>query len=63
MPVPPAKHAGLTVFILFFGISLLDALRGGHWLRAGLWLLLGLVFYALERRRVGQKAASETRMY
>jgi len=45
------KHAGLTVFILFFGISLLDALRGGHWLRAALWLLLGLVFYALDRRR------------
>ena len=28
------KHAGLTIFIVFFGISLLDALSSGNWLRA-----------------------------
>jgi hypothetical protein len=48
------KHAGLTVFILFFGISLLDALGGGHWLRALFWLGMGVVFWGLERERKGR---------
>jgi hypothetical protein len=52
------KHAGLTVFFLFFGISLLDAFRGGHWARAGFWLLMGLLFYALDRRRTARNASS-----
>ena len=34
----------ITVFLLFFGVALLNALRGGHWLRAAFWLVLGLVF-------------------
>ena len=34
----------VTVFLLFFGISLLDAFRSQDWLRAVLWLAVGLVF-------------------
>ena len=34
----------VTIFLLFFGISLLDAVRSRDWLRALLWLALGLVF-------------------
>ena len=44
-------YAGLTIFVLFFGISLLDALAGGHWLRAGFWLAIGIVFWLLDRVR------------
>ena len=40
---------GLAVFVLFFGIALLDALRGGHWLRAIFWLLIGALFWLLDR--------------
>jgi hypothetical protein len=36
--------ANVTIFLLFFGISLLDAVRLHDWLRALLWLALGLVF-------------------
>lgn len=36
--------ANVTIFLLFFGISLLDAVRSHDWLRASLWLALGLVF-------------------
>ena len=36
--------ANVTIFLLFFGISLLDALRSHDWLRALLWLALALVF-------------------
>jgi len=34
----------VTIFLLFFGISLLDAVRSHDWLRAALWFALGLVF-------------------
>ena len=40
------KYAGLTIFIVFFGISLLDALWGGNWLRALFWVGIGLLFFA-----------------
>ena len=36
--------ANVTIFLLFFGMSLLDALRSHDWLRALLWLALALVF-------------------
>jgi hypothetical protein len=35
---------GFMVFILFFGIALLDALHNFDWLRIGFWLAIGLVF-------------------
>jgi hypothetical protein len=43
------KYPGLTVFLVFFGISLLDALSGGHWIRAFFWIGIGLAFVALDR--------------
>jgi hypothetical protein len=44
----------VAVFLLFFGVSLLDALRSHEWLRAGLWLAIGLVFLRADypRRRL-----------
>ena len=36
--------ANVTIFLLFFGISLLDALQSHDWLKAVLWLALALVF-------------------
>jgi hypothetical protein len=50
---------GLTIFLVFFGISLLDALRGGHWLRAVLWIAMGLAFYALDRVRRGRTGGAK----
>lgn len=40
----------MMMFILFFGIALLDALRGGEWLRVAFWVAIGLLFFLLERR-------------
>ena len=40
---------GMAVFVLFFGIALLDALRSGEWPRAIFWLAVGAGFWALER--------------
>jgi len=39
-----SRGANLTVFILFFGLSLIDTLVSGNWLRSLLWLAFGLLF-------------------
>lgn len=33
-----------AIFVLFFGVSLLEAFQSHHWLQALLWLALGFVF-------------------
>jgi hypothetical protein len=44
------KSPGLAVFVLFFGLSLLDALWNPNWIAAGFWLACGLGFWVLDRR-------------
>ena len=44
------RHEGLTVFLLFFGIALLDAITSAHWVRAAFWLAIGVGFVLLDRR-------------
>jgi hypothetical protein len=49
------SYPGLTIFLVFFGISLLDALWGGHWTRAIFWVSTGVVFFIMDRsRRAGR---------
>ena len=36
---------GLTVFLLFFGVSMLEAFQTRNWLKAAFWLAIGLVFF------------------
>ena len=38
-----AKFANLTVFILFFGIALIEALQKHNWLEAVLFAALGVL--------------------
>lgn len=42
-------QSGFTIFILFFGVSLLEALQDGNWLRAAFWLAIGTIFLLFER--------------
>jgi len=44
-------YPGFTIFLVFFGISLLDALWGGHWVRALFWVAIGVLFFVLDRIR------------
>lgn len=37
------KFTNITVFIIFFGIALIEALQNQSWLLAGLFLALGLL--------------------
>lgn len=43
-------QSGFTIFILFFGVSLLEALQGGNWLKAAFWLAIGITFLLFESR-------------
>ena len=43
--------ANVAVFLLFFGISLLDAFRAGDWVKAAFWLAIGLVFLRADSLR------------
>ena len=36
--------ANFTVFLLFFGVAALEAIQTQNWLKAALWLAIGLVF-------------------
>ena len=49
-------NAGITIFIVFFGMSLLDALWGGHWVRSAFWIAAGLAFWGMDRMRRVRKA-------
>jgi hypothetical protein len=53
------KHPGATIFVVFFGISLLDALWGGHWVRAIFWIGVGLAFLAMDRARRGRRTTPD----
>ena len=44
------RHEGLTVFLLFFGLALLDAIANGQLLLAAFWLAVGVGFVVLDRR-------------
>jgi apolipoprotein N-acyltransferase len=56
----PTTSANITVFLLFFGIALLEAFRTRDWFWAGFWVLAGLAFLALDRwgHRRGRKGES-----
>ena len=42
--------ANFTVFLIFFGISLLDAIVSRHWLGVILWLAFGALFLRADNR-------------
>ena len=48
--------ANVAVFLLFFGVSLLDALHAHAWLRIVFWLAIGVVFLRADhpRRRLSR---------
>jgi len=43
--------ANFAVFILFFGIALIEAFQKQNWLEAFLFVLLGIVFIWAESRK------------
>jgi len=54
-------RTNLTIFFLFFGIALLDALKGGHWPRVLFWLAVGAFFFLADRRQLRKGTPSPGR--
>lgn len=52
-------RTNLAILILFFGIALLDAIRGGYWLRVAFWVLVGVLFYVADRRQLANRAPND----
>lgn len=50
-----STSTNITVFALFFGISLLDAFASGNLWRAAFWLAIGAVFVMAGRVRRTRK--------
>ena len=40
--------ANFTVFVLFFGVAMLEAFQTRNWLKAGFWLAIGIAFLAAD---------------
>jgi len=36
--------ANFAIFILFFGVAVIDAISTKNWLRTGFWIAISLVF-------------------
>jgi hypothetical protein len=44
-------NTGLTIFILFFGVALIEAIEKHNWLESALFLALGGVSFWADRRK------------
>ena len=44
--------ANFAIFVLFFGVATLEAFQTGNWIKAALWLAIGLVFLLADNLRV-----------
>jgi hypothetical protein len=40
----PRRGTNVIIFLLFFGVALLEALQTRNWLKALFWAAIGLVF-------------------
>ena len=38
------KPQNVTIFLLFFGVSTLEAFQTRNWIKAGFWLAIAIVF-------------------
>lgn len=41
---------GFTIFVLFFGVAVLEAFRTRDWMSAGFWVLIALLFLFVDLR-------------
>jgi len=45
------KFAGFTIFLLFFGVAVLEAFQSHNWIKGALWLAFGAVFLFADNLR------------
>jgi hypothetical protein len=44
-----------TIFLLFFGVSLLEAFQTFNWVKAVFWMLIGVVFLVADNLKTGEQ--------
>ena len=42
---------GFTIFLLFFGVAVLESLQTRNWAKSALWLAIGVVFLFADNLR------------
>jgi hypothetical protein len=47
--------AGFTIFIIFFGVAVMQAFRSLNWLMICFWLMMGVLFLYLDRKESSRK--------
>ena len=50
----PSLGENATVFLLFFGLALIDAIISFSWWTALFWVVIGLLFLLMTRRPTGR---------
>jgi hypothetical protein len=48
-----------AVFVLFFGMALMEAFEQGNWITAAVWLAIGVVFLLGDNSKPKPKAESD----
>ena len=51
-------RTNFAIFLVFFGVAALDALRGGDWLRIVFWVVIGFFFFVADRREAARDQAA-----
>jgi hypothetical protein len=51
---------GFTIFMLFFALALIDAIRLQDWLKVSFWVGIGVVFLLLDNKNNQQKVNEST---
>jgi hypothetical protein len=46
---------GFAIFIIFFGLALLEDFQSGRWTMVGLWLAFGIAFFIADNLRVHEE--------
>ncbi len=42
---------GFAIFVLFFGIALLEAVKTKNWLSVAFWIAMGVVFVIMDAKK------------
>lgn len=45
-----------AIFVLFFGVGLLEAFQTGNWIKALFWVAIGVVFLLADNLRANRPA-------
>jgi len=48
--------AGVTIFMLFFGLATLEAIQTRNWLKGAFWIAIGFVFLIQDNSRKDRRA-------